>query len=44
MEVNNMAEKSLKTREVKKKKAEKNVVVDPTATVKKTEKKPKKTY
>jgi hypothetical protein len=44
MEVINMAEKSLKTREVKKKKAEKNVVADPTTTVAKTVKKPKKTY
>lgn len=38
-----MAEKSLKTREVKKKKAEKNVA-DPTSTVTKSVKKPKKTY
>lgn len=42
-EVINMAEKSLKTREVKKKKVEKNVA-DPTSTVKKSVKKPKKTY
>lgn len=44
MEVINMAEKSLKTREAKKKKAEKVVVADPTSTVKKNVKKPKKTY
>jgi hypothetical protein len=39
-----MAEKSLKTREVKKKKAEKNVVADPTTIAAKAVKKPKKTY
>jgi hypothetical protein len=44
MEGINMAEKNLKTREAKKKKAEKVVVADPTSTVKKTVKKPKKTY
>ncbi len=44
MEVINMAEKVIKNREEKKKKAEKVVVADPTSTVKKTVKKPKKTY
>lgn len=39
-----MAEKSLKTREVKKKKAEKAVVIDPTDTASKSVKKQKKTY
>ena len=38
-----MAEKRLKTREVKKKKAEK-IVADPTSTVRTPVKKPKKTY
>ena len=44
MEVITVAEKSLKTREVKKKKAEKAVAVDATSTVKQNIKKPKKTY
>lgn len=43
MEVIPMAEKSTKTRETKKPKAEK-VVSDPTSTVKKSVKKAKKTY
>ena len=43
MEVSSLAEKSPKTREVKKQKAEK-LVADPTSTVKKAAKKPKKTY
>jgi hypothetical protein len=39
-----MAERVLKTKEVKKQKTEKNIIIDPTATEPKKVKKPKKTY